>query len=46
LLSLEEIRCTVNFKIGDVKYAISEEMAGAIARLKNQLKKIVFEVTT
>jgi len=31
--------------MGDVKYAISKEMAGAIARFKNQPKKIVFEVT-
>mgnify|MGYP005805570129 CR=1 FL=1 len=45
-LAQEELMCKIDPKTGDVKCAASEDIARAIARLKNQPKKIIFEVTT
>jgi hypothetical protein len=45
-LAQEELKCKIDPKTGDVKCATSEDLARAIARLKNQPKKIIFEVTT
>lgn len=44
LLAQEELKCKIDPKTGDVKCATSEDIGRAIARLKNQPKKIIFEV--
>ena len=46
LLSETELKCKVDAKTGDVKCATPEDIARAIGRLKNQPKKVIFEVTT
>lgn len=46
LIASEELKCKIDPKTGDVKCATSEDISRAIARLKNQPKRIIFEVTT
>jgi len=46
LIESEELKCKIDPKTGDVKCATSEDLSRAIARLKNQPKRIIFEVTT
>jgi len=46
LVASGELKCKIDPKTGDVKCATSEDMSRAIARLKNQPKRIIFEVTS
>lgn len=46
LIKSEELKCKIDPKTGDVKCATSEDLSRAIARLKNQPKRIIFEVTS
>ena len=46
LIKSEELKCKIDPATGDVKCATSEDLSRAIARLKNQPKRIIFEVTT
>lgn len=46
LIESEELKCKIDPKTGDVKCATSEDLSRAIARLKNQPKRIIFEVTS
>lgn len=45
LINSEELKCKINPKTGDVTCATSEDLSRAIARLENQPKRIIFEVT-
>lgn len=40
-----ELKCKIDPGTGEVKCPTSEDLARAIARLKNQPNKLVFEVT-
>jgi len=44
LIESEELKCKIDPKTGDVKCATSEDLSRAIARLKNQPKRIIFEI--
>lgn len=46
LIESEELKCKIDPKSGDLKCATSEDLNRAIARLKNPVKRVVFEVTT
>lgn len=46
LVNDTELKCKIEAKTGDIKCATPEDISKAIARLKNQPRKIVFEVTT
>jgi len=46
LIASEELKCKIDPKSGELKCATSEDINRAIARLKNPVKKVVFEVTT
>ena len=46
LVESEELKCKIDPRSGDVTCATSEDLSRAIARLKNQPKRIIFEVTT
>lgn len=46
LIASEELKCRIDPKTGDIKCATPENINRAIARLKNQPKRIIFEVTS
>ncbi|MBA7548589.1 hypothetical protein ES705_41050 [subsurface metagenome] len=46
LVESEELKCKIDSKTGELKCATSEDMNRAIARLKNPVKRVVFEVTS
>ncbi|GAH96981.1 unnamed protein product [marine sediment metagenome] len=45
LIESEELKCKIDPKTGDVKCATTEDYFKALAKLKNQPKRIVFEIT-
>ncbi|MBA7584497.1 hypothetical protein ES708_26452 [subsurface metagenome] len=46
LIASEELRCKINPATGELKCATPEDINRAIARLKNPVKRVVFEVTS
>jgi len=46
LVEAEELKCKIEPKTGELKCATSEDLNRAIARLKNPVKRVVFEITT
>ena len=46
LIGSEELKCKIDPKSGELKCATSEDINRAIARLKNPVKRVVFEVIT
>ncbi len=46
LVASEELKCKIDPKSGDIKCATPEVINRAIARLKNPVKRVVFEVTS
>jgi len=46
LVEAEELKCKIDPKTGELKCATSEDINRAIARLRNPVKRVVFEVTT
>lgn len=46
LVASEELKCKIDPKSGDIKCATSEDLNRAIARLRNPVKRVVFEVTS
>lgn len=45
LIASEELKCKIEPKTGKLVCATSEDINKAIARLKNPVKQVVFEVT-
>jgi len=46
LIESEELKCKIDPKSGELKCATSEHLNRAIARLKNPVKRVVFEVVS
>jgi hypothetical protein len=46
LLDDTELKCKIDAKTGDLVCATPADIARAIARLKHQTKKVIFEVTS
>ncbi|MBA7552898.1 hypothetical protein ES705_45475 [subsurface metagenome] len=46
LIASEELKCKIVPATGELKCATSEDLNRAIARLKNPVKRVVFEVTS
>jgi len=46
LIASEELKCKINPATGELKCATPEDINRAIARLRNPVKRVVFEVTT
>ena len=46
LIKSQELKCKIDPASGELKCATSEDISRAIARLKNPVKRVVFEVTS
>lgn len=46
LVSSEELKCKIDAKSGEMRCATSEDLDRALARLKNPVKRVIFEVTS
>lgn len=46
LVASQELKCKIDPKSGDIKCVTPEVINRAIARLKNPVKRVVFEVTS
>jgi len=46
LIESEELKCKIEPKTGKLVCATSEDINRAIAKLKNPVKQVIFEVTT